>query len=116
MNISENRKLEVALETFEFSLNEITNITKDNLKKQYHKLSLKWHPDKNATNSEESTQKFQQISESYAYLLRTLFNDDEGTTNGNTNYPNPSIQIPSITENVINSNRLNNFRIFLFYS
>jgi hypothetical protein len=79
MNISENKKLEIALELFEMNITEIPSITKDNLKKQYHKLSLKWHPDKNVNNSEESTKKFQQISESYVYLLKILFNESENS-------------------------------------
>lgn len=42
---------------------------KDNdLKKAYHKLSIKWHPDKNPDNKEEATAKFQEISEAYSIL------------------------------------------------
>lgn len=42
---------------------------KDNdLKKAYHKLSIKWHPDKNPDNKEEATTKFQEISEAYSIL------------------------------------------------
>ena len=36
------------------------------LKKAYHKLSMKWHPDKN--NSDEAKEKFQDISEAYSIL------------------------------------------------
>jgi hypothetical protein len=85
MNISENKKLENALELFEMNINEIPSITIDNLRKQYHKLSLKWHPDKNVNNSEESTKKFQQISESYRYLLKILFHETENSNTFNFN-------------------------------
>jgi curved DNA-binding protein CbpA len=37
------------------------------LKKAYHKLAVKWHPDKNPDN-EEATRNFQKISEAYATL------------------------------------------------
>ena len=37
------------------------------IKKAYHKQAIIWHPDKN-NNSEESKQKFQQISEAYQVL------------------------------------------------
>eukprot|EP00746_Dinoflagellata_sp_MGD_P163338 gnl/MRDRNA2_/MRDRNA2_91313_c0_seq1.p1 gnl/MRDRNA2_/MRDRNA2_91313_c0~~gnl/MRDRNA2_/MRDRNA2_91313_c0_seq1.p1 ORF type:complete len:457 (+),score=114.48 gnl/MRDRNA2_/MRDRNA2_91313_c0_seq1:65-1435(+) len=39
-----------------------------NLKKLYRKLSLKWHPDKNRDNTEEATQKFQEITTAYEIL------------------------------------------------
>lgn len=42
------------------------NATEKEIKKSYHKLSMKWHPDKN--KSEEATTKFQEISEAYSIL------------------------------------------------
>lgn len=44
------------------------NLTKDLVKKQYHKQALKYHPDKNG-HTESATQKFQQINEAYNYIL-----------------------------------------------
>lgn len=38
------------------------------LKKAYHKLALKWHPDKNPDKKEVATKKFEQISEAYEIL------------------------------------------------
>lgn len=48
-----------------------TNITLDLLKKKYHKLALKNHPDKNA-NTQESNDKFQRINEAYDFLKREM--------------------------------------------
>ena len=79
MSINENKKLEFALETLEINIDELSSITKDYLKKKYHKLSLKWHPDKNTENIVESTKKFQEINDSYVYLLKNLFNENSNT-------------------------------------
>lgn len=47
------------------------DITLHKLKKQYHKLALQYHPDKNG-NTNESTEKFKQIQEAYYYLKNEL--------------------------------------------
>ena len=38
------------------------------IKKQYKKLALKWHPDKNVGNEDEATVRFKEISTAYAVL------------------------------------------------
>jgi len=52
------------------------------LKKQYRKLALKNHPDKNG-NTHESTEKFKQINEAYNYLKREINYLNKDTFNNN---------------------------------
>ena len=54
-----------ATEILELELIQIVN--KPLVKKQYHRLALQYHPDKN-DNSPESNEKFKQINEAYDYL------------------------------------------------
>ena len=66
------------------------DITLDKLKKQYHKLALQYHPDKNG-NTNESTEKFKQIQEAYYYLkdeLQFLGSDLESENTSNNNMSN----------------------------
>lgn len=65
--------LNKAASILEIDLNaiKVSSLTQDYLKKQFHKLALINHPDKNG-NSLESTNKFQQINEAYEYLAKEL--------------------------------------------
>lgn len=36
--------------------------TKDEIKKAYKKLALKWHPDRNQDNKQEAEEKFKEVS------------------------------------------------------
>jgi curved DNA-binding protein CbpA len=68
-----------AFEILEIDLSEsrTNNISLEYLKKQYKKLALKHHPDKNG-NTCESNEKFQQINEAYNYLKSNFdFDDDD---------------------------------------
>jgi molecular chaperone DnaJ len=49
----------------------IFNISLEYLKKQYRKMALRYHPDKNG-NTANSTLKFQQINEAYEFLKREI--------------------------------------------
>ena len=62
-----------AFEILEIDLRAISpnDITLEYLKKQYRRLALKNHPDKN-NNSVESNTKFKQINEAYNYLKREI--------------------------------------------
>ena len=67
--------LNSAFETLEINTNNKSYISKENIKKQYRKLALKYHPDKNG-NTEESNEKFKKINEAY-HFLKNLYNDDD---------------------------------------
>ena len=62
-----------AFKILEIDISKINtkDITLHTLKKQYHKLALKYHPDKNG-NTIESNEKFKQIQEAYFYLKKEL--------------------------------------------
>ena len=60
------------------------NFTENMLKKQYHKLSLKYHPDKNRDN--DTTNKFQEINEAYETLHLHLDIKNEKSTQYQNNY------------------------------
>ncbi|NXC69247.1 DNJB8 protein, partial [Anhinga anhinga] len=42
--------------------------SQDDVKKSYHKLALKWHPDKNPSNKEEAEKKFKAVAAAYEVL------------------------------------------------
>ncbi|NXQ96578.1 DNJB8 protein, partial [Sagittarius serpentarius] len=42
--------------------------SQDDIKKSYHKLALKWHPDKNPSNKVEAEKKFKAVAEAYDVL------------------------------------------------
>ena len=44
------------------------NCSDKDIKKSYHKLAMKYHPDKNPNNKEECSKKFKKISEAYSIL------------------------------------------------
>ena len=55
----------------DFTSTKHEDLSLEYLKKQYRKLALKNHPDKNG-NTDESTKKFQKINEAYHYLKREI--------------------------------------------
>jgi len=74
-NLSEEKmNIQIALDLLDidtFVSGNYENITRDFVKRKYHKMALKWHPDKNG-NTIEATHKFQKINEAYSYLLTEL--------------------------------------------
>ena len=55
----------------DFTSTKYEDLSLEYLKKQYRKLALKNHPDKNG-NTDESTKKFQKINEAYHYLKKEI--------------------------------------------
>ena len=73
-----------AFEILEIDMSDkkYSDINLEYLKKQYHKLALQNHPDKNG-NTKDSKEKFQAINEAYEYLKREINfkeNDEKSTS------------------------------------
>jgi len=65
--------MENACNILEINRNDLTNCL---LKKQYHKMALKYHPDKNG-HKEFAKERFQEINEAYSYLIHFISSDSE---------------------------------------
>lgn len=76
-----------AFEILEIDMSEkkYNDINLEYLKKQYHKLALQNHPDKNG-NSQDSKEKFQMINEAYDYLKREINFEDDTEKSSSTVY------------------------------
>jgi hypothetical protein len=65
----------IALEILDIDLSKAewngSHLSLEYIKRKYHKLALKNHPDKNS-NSPEATEKFQKIGEAYEFLKREI--------------------------------------------
>ena len=61
--------------------------TPEEIRKAYKKLAMKYHPDKNPENQEESEQKFKEISEAYSILSNPAKKSDYDSF-GRTNFQN----------------------------
>lgn len=87
-------------------LNLEKNCSTEDIKKSYRKLAIKWHPDKNPTNKEIATKKFQKISEAYAVLSNPIKRreyDLTGKCNQNSNI-NAFDIFNEFCENIFNNN------------
>ena len=60
-----------ALRNMELDKGGLCGLTSQNVKRQYRKMALKLHPDKNG-NTPESTKRFQELTESYNILIKLV--------------------------------------------
>lgn len=59
----------MVVDTYYYDILELKPDANENeIKKQYRKLALKWHPDKNQDNKEEAEAKFKEVSKAYEIL------------------------------------------------
>ena len=94
-----------------FEILEINSmdISLEKLKKKYHKLALKYHPDKNG-NTIESKEKFQKINDAYFYVKSEIEND----VNISKSYEEPDTSTSSATNGYAYANILNMFMENIF--
>jgi len=76
--------LEKAFHILEIDSNDCFSLTLEKLKKKYHKLALKNHPDKNG-NTLTSNEIFAKINEAYHYILRERFKNSNNHSDLNIN-------------------------------
>jgi hypothetical protein len=80
----EDMNIQIALDLLDIKDIQLTNLTVEYVKRKYHKMALRWHPDKVAGNTADATKRFQRINEAYTYLITELkdqttnsFNDED---------------------------------------
>ena len=80
----EHMNIQIALDLLDIKDIQLTNLTVEYVKRKYHKMALKWHPDKVAGNTANATKRFQRINEAYTYLITEL--KDQTTNNVNDDF------------------------------
>jgi hypothetical protein len=80
----EPMNIQIALDLLDIKDIQLTNLTVEYVKRKYHKMALKWHPDKVVGNTADATKKFQRINEAYTYLIIEL--KDLTTNNVNEDF------------------------------
>jgi hypothetical protein len=87
----------------EIDVRYLTKLSKEDIKKKYHKVALKHHPDKNG-NTLEATHNFQQISEAYEYLMNNLGFELEDNVCNNSNQTQYMNLLQMFIANIIKGN------------
>ena len=76
----EPMNIKIALNLLDIPDNNLTNLSQEYIKRKYHKMALKWHPDKNG-NTTEATARFQKINQAYIYLANELTKSNTENSN-----------------------------------
>ena len=75
--------IQTAVDILDINIEQLSSLTSEILKKQYHKMALLHHPDK-CGDSRETTERFQRIQQAYHYLLDSVLsplnNDDDNAS------------------------------------
>jgi hypothetical protein len=71
--------IQSAVDILDINIEQLSSLTSESLKKQYHKMALLHHPDK-CGNSHEATERFQRIQQSYHYLLDSFLDSLLGSS------------------------------------
>lgn len=99
----EKMNIQIALDLLDININtNINSLTKEYVKRKYHKMALRFHPDKNG-NTIDATHRFQKINEAYTFLINELDLDIDQNDNDNIN-------------NINNNNNMYNTILSVFLS
>ena len=80
-----------------FDLTSLDEVSEEYLRKKYHKLCLKYHPDKNTACVEQSKETFLLVQKGYETLLR----EHRSRLQCNTNHTEPDTPTLSIYESLL---------------
>ena len=123
MNVDLDKSLAILELNNNYNINNIQNLTQEELKKKYHTMALTYHPDKNTMIS--SNEKFQNIHNAYNFLKNyiSIYSINNGNSDiisdkynydSSLNYLNLidkflNLLIKKYTTNNLDKNELNNF-------